>query len=1306
MLALGVLLVSVTAAVAAPLPQLLWQVPEDGQSGAGPGQIRGGSIAVDPVSGDVFVADGFNARIEQFDPWGQFIKTWGWGVVASGPGDKPPKNERQELDVSAVGSNYRIFFLNSGSGSSRTGLIAAGASSAAVQAALEGTEALAPGDVSVSGPAGGPYTIEFTGEFADMALLPLVAEGVTNSKASTLQDGGSFEVCIVANGDICQAGQSDGYAAGQFPDSVGVLAVDDTGHLFVRETVNGARSENDNNAQEPSLRVQKFDLDGNFLAMWGGDVNKTTGADTCTKADLEASDECGAGIPGAGPGQFRLPSIDTFGSGIAVGPEGHIFAGDVERIQEFDPSGAFVGEVAVPGEMIRRLAVDSERNLYATFYSAVLSDAGVKPGIRKLSPTGSLIRTLGAEDPEILKQISGIALGAGDSLYAAGRLSVSAGESPPPSIVKFNSAASVLIGAKDEFGASPSIQLRVGSLATSTACGIPGEDLYATYAGEGKAYLRAYGPPPDPALCPPPELAPTITDSFASSVDPNEATVKALINPRFWPDATYRVEYGSGKCSEGGCNLLTPKAKLGEKVVNSPLPSAGVFLTGLTPGTTYHYRFVAESSGGGPTVGAEHSFTTFSLPAQANIDCPNQGFRRGPAAQLPDCRAYEMVSPLDKGGADVIAQQAESEINNPGALNQSAADGEAFTYSTYRAFGDSESAPYSAQYMATRGVDGWSSHGISPPRGHLVVLAQVTLNTQFKAFSPDLCQAWVWQETDVLLAPGAVEGFPNFYRRDNCGAEAGAYHALTTVEPPHALPKTALMEFQGMSADGSHALFIAPDTLTGTPYPGPGKNLLYEAFGDGELRFVCILPNGNPVSGGCSAGTYSSDLNTSRTEAVSHAISADGSRVFWSETGQAQNQGKIYVRVNGKQTVPVSEAAEALSGQANSQYWTAAADGSRAIFTTGAESVLQGGKAGLYEFAVGSKTTTLIASGVYGVLGWSEDAKRIYFVSRNALAPGATAGRPNLYLHESGKGGPAFIATLSSADAITGLSIYFSPISNLPRSHAARVTPDGKVAVFMSSASLTGADNTDVASGQADAEVYRYDSDSGALDCISCNPTGARPAGRNIGDEERAYWAASRLPFIQSQIYPVSRAVSDSGKRVFFESFQPLLAADTNGAEDVYEWEAPGEGDCREESAAYSSRARGCVSLISSGEDPADSRILDVDPSGQNVFIATQASLLPQDPGLIDVYDARVNGGFPQPPARVPECEGEACQGPLEAPNDPTPASSSFEGAGNVAEAPTRKKKAKKAHKKRKQKKHSKAKKKQAKAHKSGRAAQ
>ena len=210
-------------------------------------------------------------------------------------------------------------------------------------------------------------------------------------------------------------------------------------------------------------------------------------------------------------------------------------------------------------------------------------------------------------------------------------------------------------------------------------------------------------------------------------------------------------------------------------------------------------------------------------------------------------------------------------------------------------------------------------------------------------------------------------------------------------------------------------------------------------------------------------------------------------------------------------------------------------------------------------------------------------------------------------------------------------------------------------------------------------QVYRYDAEAnggeGQLSCISCNPSGARPVGQvlrksyvpvGLQDSPAAatkFWAAA---WIQTVIHPFhpSRLLSEDGNRVYFNSFDALVPGDTNGAQDVYQWEAAGSGDCTQASASFSPRNDGCISLISTGTNADRAEFVDASPDGSNVFIETSASLDPRDPGLIDIYDARVNGGFPLPEPDT-ACEGDGCQSAPPPPVDPTPASASFRGAGN-----------------------------------------
>ncbi len=1095
------------------------------------------------------------------------------------------------------------------------------ASAAEVQAKLEALAAIGAGDVLVSGSPGGPWTAEFKGPlFADTDLAAMSADPSTltpsgSATVTTLTQGaGAAEICTAAHASDCRGGLGSGSEA------------------------------------EP----------GQFSAPHRGDGT----------------------------------SSEASGTKIAVGPNGGVFVGDRERIEEFEPNGTFKAEVAVPGETVQSLAMDGAGNFYAGLWG--------KEGVAKLDPSGKEVHHYQVKIETTVPAPQTLAADGGGELYGVENL---AGEGTPrlePRLVEFGADFTKLIPSQEEeeenaakdkknqrfFPETPEKAELLG-LAVGGACDIPPPgDLYASVGGNGHSSVRAFGPAPQNfgGSCePPPQVAPTIVDQYALSAGTDVAVVGATINPHFWPDTTYQVHYGTGKCSEGGCEQAAPAspAQLVNRVLDEPVKSAAVNLPGLDPGTTYHYRFVAQSGGGGPVDGPEGTFTTASLPLAPKANCPNQAFRSGPAAGLPDCRAYEMVSPIDKNGADIV-----SLINVNGlttAFDESAAEGGRLAYSAFRAFGDAQSAPYTLQYIATRHErgspeEGWTSQALNPPRGLPIYPDGLTVENEFRAFTPDLCRSWLVHDADPTLAPDAIAGFPNVYRRSNCGPQAGTFEAITTAEPPGVKPANYTLDLQGASADGAHAVFQAAAKLT--PNANAGANAqCYESVGEGSpLRLLSVLPNGSASEADCSLGT-DNDVGLGsgvRSATLDHAISTDGQRIYWSASPakNAGGPGQIYLRKEGKD--PTIEVSGTVSKTAAARFLTAAADGSRAIFQIEDKEAPQNGN--LYEFNAAKAKATLIAPRAIGLLGASEDASRLYFASEAALGGGAVEGKPNLYFREGTKA-PRFVATLSIADARATnaqCGFCFSPLADEPVQRTAFVSADGLGVVFMSSASLTGFDNTDANSGEADAEVYLYDASAnagaGQLLCVSCDPSGVRPAGRELPytiQQKSHTWAAAQIPHPTNQVY-APRVLSADGSRLFFESYEPLVLRDTDNRQDVYEWErSESEEECEEDGAELYAQANGgCLSLISSGKSSQDSELLDINADGTDAFFTTGSSLVSQDPGLIDVYDARREGGFPPPPPLREECEGQACQPTLEAPNDPTPASSAFEGAGNVAGEP------------------------------------
>jgi NHL repeat len=291
----------------------------------------------------------------------------------------------------------------------------------------------------------------------------------------------------------------------------------------------------------------------------------------------------------------------------------------------------------------------------------------------------------------------------------------------------------------------------------------------------------------------------------------------------------------------------------------------------------------------------------------------------------------------------------------------------------------------------------------------------------------------------------------------------------------------------------------------------------------------------------------------------------------------------------------------------------------------------------------------------------------------------------NLYVYDTGTAEVELVAVLSNKDRPD----WTPRLDQL----TAGSSPDGHWFSFMSRRPLTGYDNRDAASGERDEEVFLYDALTGQLHCASCNPTGALPHG--VFDKEGAFpgllvdhagswggakgntsnWLAATIPGWTSNglagslaLYQ-SRYLSNSG-RLFFNSSDALVPQDTNGVMDVYEYEPPGVGSCTTSSTTYSPKSGGCVSLISSGTSPEESAFLDADEEGEDVFFLTQSKLASTDiDSAFDVYDAAV-GGSTHETVKAVECSGDACQQPATPPVDATPGSLTFNGAGNVVQCP------------------------------------
>lgn len=678
--------------------------------------------------------------------------------------------------------------------------------------------------------------------------------------------------------------------------------------------------------------------------------------------------------------------------------------------------------------------------------------------------------------------------------------------------------------------------------------------------------------------------------------------------------------------------------------------------------------------------------------------CPNAQFRSGPSERLPDCRAYEQVSPVEKDGLDAVTPQA------PGTAQASACEGgEACTVvymNDSSAFGGALGDESPNAYLATRAAAGWQTTSLTPPTPQAPPSSKAKVSY---AFSEDLSQAVLRVPLQQLTA-GAPAGVYNLFLRQPSGD-----YSLVTASAPATPPRSGCGKcyeaedvpvFAGASSDFSHVIFEANDSLL-EDAPGGGVENLYESFA-GDVRLVGILPDETIPPHGATAGG-GVDVATEHTHELDHAISQDGSRILFeaasdggaTKTGGAPDPGQkgkteLYDRIDGSSTIEVSApapgaeptACETVGGvcdPGSAEFWAASDDGSAVYFTSKAALTKEsntGPEAGagaedpgddLYRYDVETGVLTDLtvdtedADGarVLGVVGSSEDGSYVYFVADGDLGGDAKSGQPNLYVwHGTADeaGTLTYIATLQAPSPEEEKDIeemrggnfeYHSDVADWtsrPTESQAYVTPDGTHLAFMSVERLTDYDNEDKVTGEADHEVFEYSAQTGELVCASCDPSRERPLG--------SAFIGAKLTERVSTPFHQPRSLSDDGSRLFFSSPDPIVSGLPGGTAKLFEYE------------------NGAVGLISGAEGGGTAMFLDASASGDDVFLATREQLAPTDTDeLVDVYDARVDGGLPAPPSVTP-CQGGACREPFgPPPSFSVPASAFFAGTGNLAPA-------------------------------------
>jgi DNA-binding beta-propeller fold protein YncE len=906
-----------------------------------------------------------------------------------------------------------------------------------------------------------------------------------------------------------------------------------------------------------------------------------------------------------------------------------------DEVLEYTPSGTllktFTGSGAGTLKEPTGVAVDSSGNLW-------VADSG-NNRIVELDSSGAPVEVNGKRVEIESEGVGSVALdGRGDVFAVVVNSADPCGEKKAPCLhlVEYSSEGSQLadVGAGN-FGASGSglFERFLSMVAVNEASG-------RVYVTDGtKDTVWVFGPP----------LAPVVDREFTAEVGASEAKLGALVNPG-GIQTSYRFEYGP--TTAYGNITPSPEGSVGEGVDSRAVWASA---NGLAPGTTYHYRVVATNEVAPSGIaGPDQTFTTLTA---AQAACPNEQMRGGFAGKLPDCRAYELVTPPVTSGS-----QFDGELRMAYA-SKAAADGNALTLTTAE---PRPGAPTAGEkYVATRGIAGWSAEDIMPLESYDGVgCANYQFAYAFSAqITKDVVQAGGGSRATSSnnhnedpescnpegqqVVPGEPVGYENLLVRENA---TGTYR-LVNVAPPGVTPADA--HFQSSSADLSHVIFTETSALAGGATYGVEN--LYE-WDEGAVRLVSVLPNGTAVLGSFAAKARSPEHDS--------VVSSDGSHVLFTYAGA------LYDRIDGQRTVQVDEKQGGSGPSGGGSFMAATSDGSKVFFldcnrlTEDSTAVSAQGCHDIfnrptgndfYEYDLakppGQRLTDLsvdhegsdaLGADVQSVTPLGvHDSSDVYFVAKGVLASntreftnsdgqtvveGAEAGKENLYLWNGNS--TTFIAA----------GVEYSSYG------IQQTSPDGEWLAFESKKSLTGYD--DSALGSEYSELYLYSAATGQFTCASCDPTG-EPAGAQGGVAQRG----EALGEIYG-LFPNRHVLTDAGQ-VFFETTEALVPSDTNGQRDVYEYEGTG------------------AHLISSGTSSFETALEDVSESGNDVFFRSNQQLVPQDnlEGQLVTYDARVAGGFPAAVSPPPCTTADACRTP--APSQPSiygaPASQTFSGLGNLA---------------------------------------
>lgn len=748
-----------------------------------------------------------------------------------------------------------------------------------------------------------------------------------------------------------------------------------------------------------------------------------------------------------------------------------------------------------------------------------------------------------------------------------------------------------------------------------------------------------FAPAPDP---------PAVTTGGASGVAFPSATVVGTVNPD-------NVDFGIRDChfEYGPTTAYGSTAKCDPSTIGpgtSPVAvSASIGV--LEPGQTYHYRLVA-SNGGGTGYGPDQTFRSDEAPADS---CPNAPIReeQGALAQrLPDCGAYELVSPSFTGG-----QSATPWVGT--------ADGNQATINSAGGFADTPNLNDSSIRYATKRTEvGWRTTAIVPPASRFPFLPSSALDwTRDNGRS-----LWVAnlradegtkRYTPVVREPDGTFHVAGLTQDENQDAGSLTYEPVATTEDLLTVAQQTRGRPTLSDATSDSRVTTAKSLYTSTYRPDGTLAVRQIAYRGGATMFPSC-----DVTLGANGGS------------VRNAISRDGEKVFFTAACPDPDAQRVWAKVGNDDPIDLSAShCPAVCGPvAPVTFRGASRDGSRVYFTTQQRLLPDdpddndSPSADLYEYDFGATGTKLRlvtgGSGTDGAALWSvmrisDDGAYVYFIARGRALAGANArgdspqpGSLNLYVFHRAAGSAS--GTTTFVGGMGGFDDY---------NPSGQASSSGRFFLFQTAANLTG----EKLAGDAYRDFYRYDARDDDLRRVWTDDPKHNGTQRVGGTELQVFpESAGGIPGGGMQIgsgWYTALQISDDGSKVGFTTSEPLGRDDHNDRNDAYLWNAD----------------NGRIDLLTDGTSAPGNRLTGsqfsgMTPSGDSLFVSSASPLLREHTsGQIAAYVIRRNGGFPAPPAPRGPCVDDGCQLPRQEPPvlGGSAGSSTFAGPGNLLTAPT-----------------------------------